>query len=206
MIGYLRVSTEQQGDNGHGLDAQRDAIAAEAMRRAWEVQWVEDVASGKSMSRVGLAYALHLLDEGQADGIVTSHLDRLSRSVLDFSTLLVRAAAGRWNVVVLDLGLDLTTPHGEFTAHVLSAAAQLERRMIGVRTREALAAARERGQILGRPRSTPEHVVARIQRERAQGMTLQAIADGLNADGVPTARNGTCWQRGTIGRLVAIRG
>lgn len=202
MIGYLRVSTEQQGDGGHGLSAQRDAITA----AGWKgLQWVEDVASGKTMSRVGLAYALHLLDEGQAEGIVASHLDRLSRSVLDFAALLARAEAGRWNVVVLDLGLDLTTPHGEFTAHVLAAAAQLERRMIGVRTREALVAARDRGQRLGRPRSTPDHVVARIQRERAGGMTLQSIADGLNADGVPTSRGGAGWQRGTVAKLAMVR-
>jgi len=205
MIGYLRVSTEQQGDTGHGLNAQRDAIAAEAKRKGWEVQWVEDVASGKTMSRVGLAYALHLLDDGKAEGIVTAKLDRLSRSLLDFATLVAKASAEGWNLVVLDLGLDLRTPHGEFTGNILAAAAQYERRLISTRTREGLAAARDRGQRLGRPRSTPDHVVARIQRERAAGMTLQSIADGLNADGVPTSRGGAGWQRGTVGKLVMLK-
>ena len=65
MIGYLHVSTEQQSDGGHGLSAQRDAITAAGWK---DVQWVEDVASGKTMSWVGLAYALHLLDQGQAEG------------------------------------------------------------------------------------------------------------------------------------------
>jgi hypothetical protein len=77
------------------------------------VQWVEDVASGKTMSRVGLAYVLHLLDEGQAERIVPR---TGTGSAGRCCTLpLARAEAGWWNVVVLDLGLDLTTPHGEFT-------------------------------------------------------------------------------------------
>lgn len=198
MIGYLRVSTDEQD---HGLDAQRDAVQREADHRGWNIQWVEDRASGKSLSRVGMGYALHLLDTGAADGIVVSHLDRLSRSVLDFATVLARAEAGGWNVVVLDLGLDLTTPQGEFTAHVLAAAAQLERRMIGLRTREALAAARDRGTKLGRPASTPEHVVARVVRERDKGRTFQSIADGLNLDGVPTVSTATCWSRGLVAAL-----
>lgn len=111
---------------------------------------MEDVASRRSLSRVGLAYAMHLLDQRQAAGIVVSHLDRLSRSVLDFASMLTRAEAGGWNVVVLDLGLDLTTPHGEFVAHTLAAAAQLERRMIGLRTRRAWQGSGQR-----RPTRTP---------------------------------------------------
>lgn len=202
VIGYLRVSTETQGDRGHGLAAQRAAITAEAERRGWEVQWVEDVASGRSLSRVGLAYAMHLLDQHQAAGIVVSHLDRLSRSVLDFASMLTRAEAGGWNVVVLDLGLDLTTPHGEFVAHTLAAAAQLERRMIGLRTREGLAAARASGVRLGRPPGTPDNVLRRVRRERTGGSTLQSIADRLNEDGVPTAQGAAGWSRGTVAALL----
>lgn len=200
VIGYLRVST---ADQDLGIEAQRAAIQRQAQERAWDVQWVEDKASGKDLSRVGLAYALHLLDSGEASGIVVSHLDRLSRSVLDFATMLARAEAGGWNVAVLDLGLDMTTPHGRFTAHVMAAAAELERSLIGMRTREALAAARDRGTRLGRPPTTPGHVVARVVRERADGATFQAIADGLNDDGVPTAGTAARWSRGLVAALAS---
>lgn len=195
MIGYLRVSTS---DQDLGIDAQRAAI----QRVHPDPIWIEDKASGKNIDRPGLAYALSLLDSGAHDSIVVSHLDRLSRSVLDFATLLARAEAGGWNVIVLDLGLDMTTPRSRFTAHVMAAAAELERSLIGMRTREALAAAKARGQRLGRPPSTPEHVTARVVRERAAGATFQAIADGLNADGVPTAATALCWSRGLVAALV----
>lgn len=198
MIGYLRVSTE---DQDLGMDAQRAAITKEADHRGWDVTYVEDRASGKSLGRIGVGYALHMLDQGEADGIVVSRLDRLSRSVLDFATVLGRAEVAGWNVVVIEQGLDLSTPHGKFAANILMAAAEYERELIGMRTKEALAAARARGTRLGRPAQTPEHVVSRVVRERADGSTYQAIADGLNDDGVPTAGKAMTWTRGLVAAL-----
>jgi hypothetical protein len=69
---------------------------------------------------------------------VVAKLDRLSRSVVDAGRLLEEARKGGFNIVALDLGLDLSTPTGELVANVLAAVAQWERRMIGVRTSEAL--------------------------------------------------------------------
>ena len=52
VVGYIRVSTDEQGDSGAGLEAQRAAIAAEAKRRGWHlVEILEDTASGKTMTR-----------------------------------------------------------------------------------------------------------------------------------------------------------
>ncbi len=70
--------------------------------------------------------------------MVVAKLDRLSRSVVDAGRLLEEARKGRFNIVALDLGLDLSTPTGELVANVLAAVAQWERRMIGLRTSEAL--------------------------------------------------------------------
>jgi DNA invertase Pin-like site-specific DNA recombinase len=110
IVGYPRVSTAGQAENGHSIDSQRGAINREANRRGWEILWVEDAASGKDLERPGMTYALHLLATGQATGIVASRLDRLSRSVLDFATLLARARAEGWNVVILDLGVHAVRP------------------------------------------------------------------------------------------------
>jgi len=70
--------------------------------------------------------------------LIVSKLDRLSRSLLDFAGLMTRARDGGWNLVALDLGIDLSTPAGEFMASVMASAAQWERRLIGQRTRDAL--------------------------------------------------------------------
>jgi len=71
---------------------------------------------------------------------VATKIDRVSRSVRDFANLVLDAQAGKWALVVLDIGLDLSTPIGKFVAHVLSAA-ELERAMIGQRTNDGLAEA-----------------------------------------------------------------
>jgi DNA invertase Pin-like site-specific DNA recombinase len=85
MIGYCRVSTVEQADNGHSIDAQRAAIADAADHRGWEILWVEDAASAKDLDRPGLSYALSMLSSGHAGGIAVSRLDRLSRSVHDLA-------------------------------------------------------------------------------------------------------------------------
>ncbi len=125
-------------------------------------------------------------------------IDRVSRSVADFATLVCRASTKGWALIVLDIGLNLTTPMGKFTANVLCAAAELERNMIAQRTRDGLAAARARGVKLGGPRSLPEDVADRITALRADGATLTGIADRLNGEGVPTARGGARWYPATV--------
>src|SRR3954452_12462774 len=94
----------------------------------------------------------------------------------------------RWAIVVLDLNVDTTTPAGEAMAHLLATFAQFERRLIGQRTREALAVKRAEGVRLGRPPTVPDDVARRIRRQRAAGATLRQIAADLNKEGVPTAR------------------
>ena len=186
MIGYCRVSTVEQADNGHSIDAQRAAIETAAGTRGWDIQWVEDAASAKDLDRPGLTYALHLLSAGQARGIVVSRLDRLSRSVHDLAILLKRARAEGWNVVMLDYGLDLSTPYGEFGATMLMAAAQLERDLISMRTKEGLAAAKAKGILPGPRRSTvPDEVIARATALLSEGATLAKIANDLTLDRVP---------------------
>src|SRR5690349_12554324 len=151
VIAYLRVSTDEQADSGAGLAAQRDAIEREAAHRGWElVRVIEDAGySGKDMKRPGIAEAIRAVEAGEASAIVTSKLDRLSRSLLDFAGLMERARRRGWAVVALDLGVDTTTPDGEMMSNVLATFAQFERRLIGARTKEGLAAKRRRTETVG---------------------------------------------------------
>lgn len=203
-VGYVRVSTDDQADSGLGLQAQRTHIEAECQRREWAlVRTFEDAgASGRTLNRPGVAAALGAVGSGEASVLVVAKLDRLSRSLLDFAGLMDRARHQGWNLVALDLGIDLSTPAGEFLASVMASAAQWERRIIGQRTREALAAKRESGIRLGRPVSLSERVEDRIILERTTGASLQTIADGLNADGVPTAQGGQRWYPSTVQAVV----
>jgi DNA invertase Pin-like site-specific DNA recombinase len=205
VVGYIRVSTDEQASSGAGLEAQRAAIVAEVERRGWQLAGiVEDAGlSGKSMTgRPGLAAAIETVERGEAQALVVAKLDRLSRSLLDFAALMDRARRQKWSLVALDLAIDTTTPSGEMMANVMATFAQFERRLIGQRTRDALAQKKLDGVVLGRPRMMKAEVLERIQREREAGRSYAAIADALTEDGVPTAQAGRRWYASTIRKAV----
>lgn len=210
VVGYARVSTEDQGASGAGLEVQRETIRAECSRRGWQLERIEeDVLSGRSMKRPGLQSALQDCRSGSASGIVVSKLDRLSRSLIDFAALLEDARRQGYNVVALDLGVDLSTPSGEFLANVMASAAQWERRIISQRTKEALAVKRDQGVVLGRRPYPLDPLARRVHAMRAHGMTLQAIADTLNMEDVPTLGRAPRWTTSNVDMLLrrrALRG
>jgi len=135
------------------------------------------VASGsRTANRPALAECLADLEAGRADLLVVAKLDRLTRSSLDFATMLDRFNRQRWGLVALDLAVDTSTPSGEAMASVMATFAQLERRLIGQRTKDALAVLRHKGVKLGRPRTRGPEVERAVRRRRKQGLSLSAIA------------------------------
>jgi DNA invertase Pin-like site-specific DNA recombinase len=154
VLAYVRVSTEEQSRSAAGLEAQRAAILRECKRRGWElVDVVEDGGySARDLRRPGVQAAIVELARGKADALIVARLDRLSRSMIDFTGLMAKAQKQGWALVALDSAVDTTTPAGEAMANVLATFAQFERRLIGQRTREALAAKRAQGVKLGRLR------------------------------------------------------
>jgi DNA invertase Pin-like site-specific DNA recombinase len=200
VVGYIRVSTEEQQASGAGLAAQRQAIVVECERRGWHLlDVIEDAGySAKDLKRPGVRIALELLREGGADALVVAKLDRLSRSMLDFASIMASAQKQGWALVALDCAVDTTTPAGEAMANVLATFAQFERRLISQRTKDALAIKKAQGVRLGRPRRLPHEVVQRVLFERGEGMTLSAIANALTDDEVPTAQGGKRWYASTV--------
>jgi len=198
---YLRVSTEDQARNGNGLDAQREAVQAEASRRGWAVEVVADEgASGKQVNP-GLRLALDQLASGRADALIVAKMDRLARSVLHASDIMDRARTQGWDLVICDLALDLSTPYGKAMANMLATFAELEREMIGTRTREGMAAAKAKGKQIGRPRLATADLVDRICIERDAGASFGAIARGLTDDGILSPQGRPGWQPSTVRRV-----
>ena len=170
---------------------------------------IEDAgASAKDLNRPGIQRALGLLEgrTPEAQALVVAKLDRLSRSLLDFASIMERARRKGWAVAALDLGVDTTTPQGEMLSSVLAAFAVFERRLIGERTKAALAVKKAQGVKLGRPRTLPDATRTRIRRMRGRGMTLAAIAERLNRDGVATAHGGVRWHPSTVRVVLGATG
>jgi DNA invertase Pin-like site-specific DNA recombinase len=212
VLAYLRVSTDEQKLSGAGLAAQRRAILAEAERRGWDVadiRWVEDVASGKDRKRPGLQIALEALKCGDASVLCVAKTDRLSRSLLDFTSMMAEAQKQGWVLIALDSPADPTTAAGEAMANVMMAFSQMERRLIGERTKAALAERKAEGVLLGgyrgggRKSGVPAGVRARILSEREAGRSYAVIASSLNDDKVPTAQSGRQWYPSTV-RNIAL--
>src|SRR5690242_5321451 len=104
VVGYVRLS---RAGNGHGLDAQRRTIAEYCRRHDWELIAVEadESASGRSTRRrPGLARAVEFCAAGRADAILSSRVDRLARSSLDFARLIETAQKHGFNLICAEQG------------------------------------------------------------------------------------------------------
>jgi DNA invertase Pin-like site-specific DNA recombinase len=190
-----RVRTDGHSDSRAGLEAQRRAIAAECKRRGWQlVKLVEDGRPAKDLKPPGSEEALRVLESGDAKALVAAKLDKHSQALLDLATLIATAQKQGWALVALET----TTPAGEAIANVLATFAPCEHRLISKRTREALALKRSQGVRLGRPPTMSQYAIDRITHERKAGKSLAAIANGLNADRIPTAQGGRHWYPATI--------
>lgn len=207
VLGYVRVSTAEQAASGLGLDAQQSAIERECAHREWQLLRIarDEGESGSSLERPGLREALEQLAAGGADALIVAKLDRLTRSVVDFGLILEWATEANIGLVALDFNLDTSSPGGRLVANVLIAVAEWERETIAARTRDSLAALRAQGKRTGRPAvaDRPE-LVDRIVAMR-ETMTLQAIADTLNAEGIPTMRGGAEWRVSSVQSAAGYR-
>ncbi len=203
VLGYIRVSTEEQASSGLGLAAQEAVLRAEAERRGWELEIVVDagVSGATVVRRPALCAALARLARGEVAGLVAQKLDRLSRSVADFAGLVERARAERWSLICLDLGVDTSTATGEAMAGMVAVFAQMERRLAGERTIGALAAKKAAGARLGRPRLLTDGAMVRAVALRAEGLTLRAVAETMTAEGYLRPKGGA-WTAGAVQRAM----
>jgi site-specific DNA recombinase len=208
VVGYVRVSTEGQAEEGVSLEAQEAKLRAYAV--ATDLTLVTVVvdagASAKSLARPELQRALAMLEQGEADGLLVAKLDRLTRSVRDLGTLLERYFSGRFSLLSVGDSIDTRSAAGRLVLNVLCSVAQWEREAIGERTREALAHLKAQGVRLGAPPlGADEGELATVERIRAlsaEGKSLRAIAETLSTEGHRTKKGGR-WQAETVRKVLA---
>ena len=215
-IGYIRVSTEQQANEGVSLEAQKAKIAAWCVTNDYELVnvFVDAGISGKSMDkRPGLQDAMKSLKKGMA--LVSYSLSRLARSTKDALSIGETVAKRKADMVSLSEQIDTTTAAGKMMFQMLAVLAEFERNLVAERTTNALQHKKATNQkytnitpygfeaIEGRLVQVQAEaaVVAEIQAARGGGNTLQSIADSLNGRGIPT-KTGKQWQPATIHLLI----
>ena len=217
VVGYIRVSTQEQGRSGLGLDAQESRIKHFCDTEGLTIlEWFRDVQSGSGTEaenfRPGLSSALGLAKSKRCP-VVIAKLDRLSRSVSYISTLM----AEKVPFIVCELGME-TDP---FLLHIYAALSEKERRLIAERTRAALAAKKVRGERLGNPNISAVRKLAHERRAaianefaakmlptitafQGQGSSLRQIAIQMNNSGLVTQRHGR-WSAMQVARVLDRR-
>lgn len=202
---YSRVSTEEQVVSGLGLAAQLDRMRSAATAREWTVvaELADEGVSGKiaPAERPALAEAIYLLCNGEADVLVVAKLDRLSRTTRHLLEVIDQAERCRFGFLAVDTDVDSTTPAGRLVVTMMAGVAEWERRVIGERTKAALAVKKAQGARLGRPVTTPQTIRHQVAELHAEGVSLARIAEQINTDGHRTSA-GTEWTKAGVQRLV----
>lgn len=211
FVAYYRVSTDKQGADGNGMEAQRQAVQRYLTSLDCDLLGsFAEVESGANNKRPQLALAMKLAKSEKAI-LVIAKLDRLSRN----AAFLLQLQESKIDFVCCDM------PSADpLSIGILALLAQRERQLISERTKAGMAIAKQRGVILGGPRLAEARVVARQavqtrKREFAESVlksireiqstginSLNRIADCLNKRGEKTPRGGT-WTATAVKRVMA---
>lgn len=223
---YIRVSTGKQVEHGHSLDAQRERLMAYADRHVLQVVdvIVDGGESAGTLNRPGLRRALDMIEAGEADVLVATKGDRISRNLRDLLNLAATLAEHDASIATADGTFDTTTPMGMAMTQMQGVFAQLERAMASERTREGMAAAKAKGVRLGRPPfgymvvdgelvldpskadelERRRQLARRIVELQGEGQSLRQIAEALAADGTPTPTGRGSWTAAAVSRAAKL--
>ena len=226
IIGYVRVSTVSQVEDGLGLDVQRSALRAWCKsngHRLIRILSDEGVSGAKELEdRPGLADALDMIRGGKAQGIVVPRLDRLARDLIVQETILaeVRRIGGEaFSTSPAEasfLSDDPDDPSRKLIRQVLGAVSEYERSMVVLRLRNGR---RRKAQTGGYASGAPafgyeardgdlveleeeQVTVKRIWDLRASGASLRAICSTLESEGHRSKRGGTSWKPMAVKRVL----
>lgn len=215
-VGYIRVSTERQADEGVSLEAQKGKIEAWCEANGYELAavYVDAGISGKRMdTRPELQKALKAIKKGMA--LVVYSLSRLARSTKDAISINEAIAKKKGDLVSLAEKLDATTATGKMMFQMLAVLAEFERSLVGERTKAALAHKKSSGAVYtavtpfgyqaieGRLVKVEQEaeLVAEMRRQRTSGATLAGIAQSLNDRGIQ-GKSGGRWYASTVSNIL----
>lgn len=218
-IGYVRVSTDRQAEDGVSLDAQKAKLAAWcSFNDAELVEVHEDAQTGKRAdNREGLQAALDAVC--RVGGVLVvyslSRLARNTKETLEIAERLERAGA---NLVSLSERIDTTSAAGKMVFRMLAVLAEFERDQLAERTHAAMSYMKSQGQRVGTvplgkdladdgvslvDNADEQRVLDVIADMRRKSWSLRKIAAELTARGIPTKEGNTTWSHSTIQRLVS---
>jgi DNA invertase Pin-like site-specific DNA recombinase len=174
---YARVSTKEQT-----TETQVTQLSAYCQARGWSDVAVfrDDGISGVRDNRPELDQLRARMMQGEFSAVVVTKMDRLGRSLGMILRFWDDADAAGVRVIVVDQGIDTSTPAGRLQRSMLAALAEFERELILERTRAGIARARALGKKFGAPRRIPETVAREVRSRRDRGESLRMISQRMN--------------------------
>lgn len=173
LVGYARVSIIDQN-----LDLQLSALKESGCQKIYQ-----DEISGTKTNRPGLDMALEVLRKN--DTLVVWKLDRLGRTVKGLIDLVNQLHQKEIHFKSIIDNVDTSTPAGRFFFHVMASLAQMERELLGERTKAGLAAAKVKGRVGGRKRKMTQSKIESAKKLLAAGSLPKDVALNLGIS-VPT--------------------
>jgi site-specific DNA recombinase len=203
VVGYSRVSTEDQARDGVSMSAQEAKLEAYCLVKDWTLVKVirDEGYSAKHLKRPGLEALLALVTSREVEAVIVYKLDRLTRSVSDLDKLVRLLDRHDVALVSLQESLDATTATGRLMMNLLASVSQWEREVIGERTSDALQHLKAQGKRYCHTVYDNAEVIALMHQLRTDGLSYEAIAQHLNHAGIPTAR-GNPWQAMVVWGIV----
>lgn len=222
VIGYVRVSTEEQSKEGVSVDSQIAKIKSYCL--LYDLNLVDVVVdagfSAKSLKRPGLTTVLAALKAKKADGVVVTKLDRLSRAVKDWNTLIDGYFGEKAGKQLCSVGdqVDTRTAGGRLVLNMLMSVAQWEREVIAERTSESLQFKKSKGERVGAvpfghdladdgvnlvANAQEQAVITEIHRLKSEGHSLRQVAEELTRQGIATKEGNTSWGHQAVARILA---
>lgn len=225
LIGYIRVSTEEQAKEGLSLDAQKQKILK--YTDLWDAEIVEivsdpGVSAGKPLEdRPGGKRVLEAVDSKSVDGVVSLKLDRLFRNASDCLNIVERWDKQSTALHLIEMGqqaVNTAGPMGKFFLTIMAGVAELERNQIRERTAMIMQHMKEQGLYTGgRPpygfevkegriveNDNEQQIIALINQLRDDGLYIKQIVAQLEEMGV-TSRKGTPLQATQIMRILKVK-
>ena len=219
-IGYIRVSTDEQAKEGVSLENQEQKIRDYCKLKDFEIlEIVQDAGiSAKNLRRPGAQKVLEMARNKMVDAVVVYKLDRMFRSTVD--ALETTKQCDNWNVSVHSIqeALDTKSAMGKFFFTLTAALAEMEREIIGERTRDVLQRKTANGEVYGNVpfgfkkfkgkllnHDAEQKIVRTVLEMRKEGLNYSMISKELNRMGFKT-KKGNQWYAQTVKNVIAIHG
>lgn len=215
---YIRVSTDEQAREGYSIDTQISKLKAYADFNGWQniVIFCDEGESAKDMNRPDMKRLIKLIKKDHVAAVVTLHVDRLSRDLLDMLQFVTMCEDHKTAYICATLNFDTSTPIGRMVLQILTAFAEFERSMTATRVKSNMMNIIEKQKRymavppFGYEYNEEKRLV--IVPEEAKwvrkatdmfvaGHGYRAIAAWLNENGIRT-RKGVLWTSSTVRQML----